>query len=80
MTGGVGSKARERMQGDSKVSNQSDGEDGGEVDTMIQDQGPRRDWKTLNGWLCQRWVNSTNEGTLVPFHCPLRLCPLTHSK
>lgn len=41
MTGGVGSKARERMQGDSKVSNQSDGEDGGEVDTMIQDQGPR---------------------------------------
>lgn len=36
-----GKQGQGKNAGDSKVSNQSDGEDGGEVDTMIQDQGPR---------------------------------------
>lgn len=45
----MGSKVREGMKDDSKISNQSDWEDVGKVDKTIKEQGPRLDRKTLNG-------------------------------
>ena len=45
----MGSKGREGMKDDSKISNQSDGEDGGKVDKTMKEQGPRLDRKTFNG-------------------------------
>lgn len=69
----VGSKVREGMKDDSKISNQSDWEDVGKVDKTIKEQGPRLDRKTLNGFTRQRLVNGMNWGlgAVATPHCSL---------